>query len=166
MVNRKPPKSSFAPIVSAESRILILGSLPGEASLAAGEYYAHPRNRFWRVLAEIADAETPADYPQKLELLTRLGVGLWDVVGTAERIGSLDSNIADPIPNPIDRLLLSNPRIEIIGFNGATARKIFERHFAHLEIERITLPSTSPANAAFDVERLVSNWRRLFRHHA
>lgn len=158
-----PLKLSFPPVVTPGMRVLILGSLPGDASLAAGEYYAHPQNRFWRVLATIAGVDPPAEYRAKLKVLESLNTGLWDVVGRAARHGSLDSSISDPEPNALDQLIAEHPTLTAIGFNGAASKRIFDRHFNPVaSIRYLALPSTSPANARFDLERLVAEWSGLF----
>lgn len=159
----KDPVASFPPIASPGIRFLILGSLPGERSLAAGEYYAHPRNRFWRVLATISDSKTPVSYPEKIRLLESMRIGLWDVIGEARRVGSLDSNISGEIPNPIRELIDAHPELIAVGFNGRKAEQIHDRHFERKRsIRYFSLPSTSPANARFDDELLLEHWRVMF----
>lgn len=157
------PISSFPPIVRPGIRFLILGSLPGERSLAAGEYYAHPRNRFWRVLATIANSQLPVNYSEKIKLLESMRIGLWDVIGRATRVGSLDSNIRAEVANPIIGLLDAHPTIVAVGFNGRKAEQIHDRYLERKKTVRyFSLPSTSPANAAFDDERLTESWRVMF----
>jgi len=113
------PKSSFAPVIPKSARVLILGSLPGQKSIDAGEYYAHPRNRFWPVIAAIAKRESvPTDYQAKLSLLESLGVALWDVVREAQRAGSLDSNITGEART---KSTVFWRRIRIFGQSGSTA---------------------------------------------
>lgn len=155
-------KYSFPPVVDAETRILVLGSLPGVRSLAAEQYYAHPQNRFWRVTAAVFGEETPDGYAERLAMLARHGVGLWDVLRSAVRPGSLDSNISAGIPNDIPALFGRLPALGTAVFNGKTAARVFDRHFRRDDfpaVRFIDLPSTSPANASFSLERLTRCWR-------
>lgn len=117
------PARCFAPVVNADTRVLILGSLPGVASLAAQQYYAHPRNQFWPLLATVlGQPGLPAlDYPQRLAHLQAHGVGLWDVVAQAQRRGSLDTAIRAAQRNDLARLVASLPALRLVAFNGATA---------------------------------------------
>ncbi|MET0375388.1 MAG: DNA-deoxyinosine glycosylase [Rhizorhabdus sp.] len=141
-------KASFPPIVDQDTRVLFLGSLPGEASLRAARYYAHPQNQFWRLVgAVIGDEELPGlDYPDRLAALTAAGVGLWDVVADAVRQGSLDGAIRDHRPNDLVTLVASLPALRAIGFNGATAARIGRKMIcAPPGLVLIDLPSSSPA---------------------
>lgn len=157
------PVASFPPIVAPGIRFLVLGSLPGERSLAAGEYYAHPRNRFWRVLAAINGSHPPIEYSEKLKLLETMRIGLWDVAGEARRAGSLDSNITDAVPNPVVELIDAHPTLIAVGFNGRKAESLYDRHFQRRPaIRYFSLPSTSPANAGFSESRLVEIWQKMF----
>ena len=156
-------KTSFAPIADQKTRILILGSLPGDKSLAENQYYAHPRNRFWRVLAEITDSQLPNNYEEKINLLQQNKIGVWDVVRAAKRVGSLDTNILDEVPNDLDSFIELHPKLEIIAFNGAKSQKLFDKYFRRkAELKYIALPSTSPANALFTFERLCEKWQEIF----
>src|SRR5580692_2061433 len=143
----------FTPISSASARVLILGSLPGRLSLERGEYYASPQNSFWKIIAARAP-ELPADYAGRVRALIEQRIALWDVLAAATRSGSLDANIADDaIPNNFRAFFHVHPEIRLIGFNGGTAAKLYERHVlptlteAQRAIEGATLPSTSPAHA-------------------
>ncbi len=138
----------FAPVVSSESKILVLGSMPSVASLQAGQYYAHPRNAFWPIMGALAGVEAFADYAQKLETLDQLHVGLWDVVHACTRNGSLDSSIRDAIPNDIPGLLEEYRSIDMICCNGTAARDILGKRIPNLpkRVAVVCLPSTSPAN--------------------
>ena len=157
-------KTSFAPIANGKTRILILGSLPGDKSLEFQQYYAHPRNRFWRVLAEITDSDFPNNYEEKINLLQQNKIGLWDVVNNAKRVGSLDTNILDEVPNDLDEFILNHPQLEIIVFNGTKSQKLFDKYFMRkTELKYIALPSTSPANAAFTFEKLCGKWGEIFK---
>ena len=156
---------SFAPIFAADARILILGSMPGAASLAAGQYYAHPQNQFWRMMDEICGAGPRLPYPARLERLRAAGIALWDVLESCVRPGSLDSAIEhhSAIANDIPRLLRDAPRIRRVCCNGATAhhavRRYFGNEFDALGITVLQLPSTSPANATWSYARKLAAWR-------
>ncbi|MFC3533174.1 DNA-deoxyinosine glycosylase [Vogesella facilis] len=156
-------KSSFPPVVAADTRLLILGSLPGEASLQAGQYYAHPRNQFWRLMAAVTGSALPAlDYPQRLAALQAHGVGLWDVVADAQRRGSLDADIREARYNPLLALLAELPALRAVAFNGKTAGRA-QAQLAGCGVELLVLPSSSPAlTTAFD--KKLEEWQRLVRY--
>jgi hypoxanthine-DNA glycosylase len=156
-------KESFAPLASGDTRVLVLGSMPGERSLAVGEYYGHPQNRFWRVIAALVGEDTPISYTDKKAMLARAGIGLWDVAGRAFREGSLDSAIREVEPNDIPAFIAAHPRLRIIAFNGRKPEELYDRHFGRAPgIEYFSMPSTSPANAAFSIERLIGEWASIF----
>ncbi len=141
-----PAKACLPPIVDEHTRLLILGSLPGDASLAAERYYAHPHNQFWRLLGD-AIGEPLADlaYDARLARLMARGVGLWDTVASAERPGSLDGSMRAIAANPLLKLAAGLPRLEAIGFNGGTAARIGRKALGATELTLIDLPSSSPA---------------------
>jgi hypoxanthine-DNA glycosylase len=159
----------FPPVSSPSARVLILGSLPGRLSLERGEYYAHPQNSFWKIVtARVPDL--PGDYAGRVRALTEQGIALWDVLAAATRSGSLDSDISDDsIPNNFRAFFHAHPAIRLIGFNGATSAKLFERHviptLSELQgsIERVTLPSTSPAHAGLSYADKVARWSAVFQ---
>ena len=137
---------SYPPIADASARILVLGTMPSVESLRQGFYYAHPRNAFWRIMAEIFGENVPATVEEKKSLLLRNGIALWDTLRSCEREGSLDSAIQRPEPNDIPALLAECPDIRKICFNGAASEMLFMRHIGPVEgVELIRLPSTSPA---------------------
>ena len=142
-------KSSFPPVVRQDTRLLILGSLPGERSLAEQRYYAHPRNLFWRLAGEAIgqDLETFA-YEARLEALLAAGIGLWDTVASATRPGSLDTAIRDAEHNPLAQLVAILPELRAVAFNGAASAKIGTALLAQTNLALLPLPSSSPANAA------------------
>ncbi len=158
---------SFAPISRADARVLILGSLPGAMSLARQQYYAQPRNGFWRIMAEIAGAGPDLAYPDRLLRLQQQRIALWDVCEAAERPGSLDSSIVlkSVTPNAFEAFLERHPDIRGICFNGAAAAGLFERlavptlSQVHRALPRKRLPSTSPAHAGMPLERKLALWR-------
>lgn len=152
-------KQSFAPIIPLQPRILILGSLPGDLSIAKDQYYAHPQNRFWKVLFQLFGKEFTTDYSQRIKLLHQHQIALWDVCASAIRPGSMDTAISEVIPNPIPQFLAEYSSITTIIFNGQKAQKLFDKYFKNQEnLHYITLPSTSPANAQFSFDRLLQHW--------
>lgn len=139
-------KRSFPPVADGETRLLILGSLPGEASLAAGRYYAHPQNAFWRLLGGVIGTDlTSLDYNARLDALQMHHIGLWDAVAGAMRQGSLDGAIRDVEANDLRALIGTLPKLRAIAFNGKTAAKIGRRALEDSALELIDLPSSSPA---------------------
>ncbi|KQN83787.1 DNA-deoxyinosine glycosylase [Sphingomonas sp. Leaf67] len=136
-------KASFPPVVDAGTRVLILGSLPGDASLAAGRYYAHPQNQFWRLLSPVIGVELPAlAYDDRLAALRTAGIGLWDVVASATRPGSSDAAIRDATANDVAALVATLPALRLVAFNGGTAWKAGRGMVAG--VETLALPSSSP----------------------
>ncbi len=136
-------KASFPPVVDLSTRVLILGSLPGDASLAAGRYYAHPQNQFWRLLSPVVGVELPAlDYLDRLAALRAAGIGLWDVVQCATRPGSSDAAMRDVTVNDVAALIATLPELRLVAFNGGTAAKA-GRGMVHA-VETLVLPSSSP----------------------
>lgn len=156
-------RAGFAPIVDARTRLLILGSLPGDASLAAAQYYAHPRNGFWRLTGGVIGRDLVAlAYSQRLEALKLAGIGLWDVITTARRAGSLDTAIRDPEFADLSGLIATLPSLRAVAFNGATAARCGRRTLAGATdgLTLIDLPSSSPAHARPLAEKALA-WARL-----
>lgn len=165
-----PALTSFPPIWASGARVLVLGTLPGAASLAAGEYYAHPRNLFWNLMGEFFDAGRAWPYAIRARRLARAGVAVWDVVGRGRRRGSLDADIEAEsiVPNDLAGLLARSPRIGVVFFNGQPAARLFYRLvWPHLRrkiarpLEMKILPSTSPANASWSYARKRAAWRAV-----
>lgn len=160
-----PLVRSFAPLFRADARVLVLGSMPGTASLAAAQYYAHPRNAFWPIMGALFGAGPELPYAQRLERLAAAGVALWDVIGRCERAGSLDSAIAsDSIEaNDFTGLFAACPGIHHVFFNGTAAESAFRRHvrgrIALPALQFARLPSTSPAHAARGLEAKLAAWQ-------
>ncbi len=154
-------KRSFAPVVDAGVRVLILGSLPGEASLAASQYYAHPQNQFWRLLGAVLDWPqlTGLAYEDRLAGLLARGVGLWDVVAQAHRRGSLDAAIRDAVGNDLPGLVTGLPALRAVAFNGQTAWKA-RRPLEGMPLQLLALPSSSPAYTRPFADKLAA-WRQL-----
>lgn len=150
-------KRSFPPVVDANVRLLLLGSLPGERSLQAQQYYAHPQNRFWELAgAVIAQDLRAMAYEKRLATLLAHHIGLWDVIAEAERPGSLDAAIRNETHNALAELVATLPRLQAIGFNGGTAAKFGRRQLAGADerLHLIDLPSSSPAyTLAFDTKK-------------
>ena len=157
--------TAFPPVAPPGARLLILGSMPSVESLSQGFYYAHPRNAFWRILAQVFDEPLPEDVPAKVALLYRHNIALWDVLESCERAGSLDSAIRQPRVNDFEGLFQRCPGIRRILLNGGTAARLFEKHASrYLEgrgWER--LPSTSPAYT-LSYERKLALWRRALSY--
>lgn len=156
-------KRCFDPVVDANTRLLILGSLPGEKSLAHSQYYAHPQNKFWLLLGEVLGVELKSlPYDARLAILLAHGVGLWDVVAKAQRSGSLDSNIRERDDNDLVALISDLPQLETIAFNGGTAArlglKVLGEHASRYRI--VSLPSSSPAYT-LAYEAKLQQWKTL-----
>lgn len=167
-IDHAPIARSFPPIASENARVLVLGSMPGVASLEAQQYYAHPRNSFWRLMGELFGFDSRADYASRCRVLEMSGVAVWDVLSECRRQGSLDSSIdtASESPNDIAALLGDCPSIERVLFNGGKAESAFHRHVLPSlgnellsRIERMRLPSTSPANAGTRYSEKLDAWR-------
>ena len=155
-------KSSFPPQVAPDCRVLILGSLPGERSLAERQYYAHPQNRFWHLLGLVLQRDLVSlDYEQRLAILQEHRIGLWDVVASARREGSLDASIRDAEQNALAELVAELPDLKAVAFNGRTAEKIGRAQLADSAIAQIGLPSSSPAYAAMPLAEKEKRWLRL-----
>ena len=140
-------KRSMGPVGSEDAVLLILGSLPGEASLAAQRYYAHPQNQFWRLLgAAIEEPLAGLDYEQRLQRLAERRIALWDVVGEARRRGSLDGAIRGASANPLRQFVAGHPELVAVAFNGQTAARLGRKVLGGIEGPRLLdLPSSSPA---------------------
>jgi TDG/mug DNA glycosylase family protein len=150
-------------VIAPDTRVLILGSLPGEASLAAGRYYAHPQNRFWHLAgAVIGRADLPQlAYEQRLAALLDAGVGLWDTIASARREGSLDAAIRETETAPLRDFAATLPALRAVGFNGAASARIGRRALAGTGLALIDLPSSSPAHAAMTLATKQERWLEL-----
>ena len=160
------PIRGFAPIARPSARLLILGSMPSAASLAAGEYYAHPRNQFWRIAGAICGFEPGAPYARRTSALAAAGIALWDVVGSCVRPGSLDAAIDDDtiVPNDFAGFLARHRQIARVCFNGRKAESAWRRHVQPQlpptrTLDYWLLPSTSPAHAGMSYLRKLQIWR-------
>ncbi len=160
-------KYSFAPIASASARVLILGSMPGEASLAQQQYYAHPRNSFWYIIEQLFDVSSPLTYAHRKQLLLDNNIAVWDVLKACVREGSLDSSIQSDsiVANDFEAFFSEHKKISHVFFNGARAEQEFTRQVMQQApiqaraLEYLRLPSTSPAHAAMSREQKLEEWR-------
>ena len=146
---------TFGPLYNKDSRILILGSIPSPASREVGFYYGHPRNRFWKVLAEVYGVLLPESVEEKKSLALSQGLALWDVIEECDIIGASDSSVKNVTPTDIP-MLLAQTQVEKILCNGALSKKIYDQYqLEQTGMPAIKMPSTSPANAAWSLEKLV-----------
>jgi|JFJP01.1.fsa_nt_gi hypoxanthine-DNA glycosylase len=150
------------PIADSKSKVLILGTMPGEESLKKQEYYGNPGNLFWKLTGEITGKEFTSNYSEKVDQLLLFGIALWDVCNTCVREGSLDSNIENETPNELEYFLEEYPSIKLIAFNGKEAAKLFGKHFGSIKgIKLMVLPSSSGANAGIPFETKITEWNKL-----
>ena len=156
-----PLLTGFPLIMQSDARLLFMGSFPGEASLAAQQYYAHPRNQFWRLLSGVLNDDLASlDYESRLAKLIQHRIGLWDVIIACEREGSLDSSIRRPQLADFSLLLNGYPDLETIAFNGKTSGK-FAPQFEAAGFRTVVLPSSSPAYAQLSFDEKLVKWRTL-----
>ncbi|ARU31357.1 DNA-deoxyinosine glycosylase [Sulfuriferula sp. AH1] len=159
--------TSFAPVENSAANILILGSMPGVASLRSGQYYAHPRNLFWRIMGTLIQLDPESPYEQRIEALRHARIALWDVLHSCKREGSLDTSIdkATQTPNDFGTFFLQHTHITHVFFNGTAAEQAYRTLvLPNMEINRIEyqrLPSTSPANASIPLERKLGAWQAI-----
>jgi hypoxanthine-DNA glycosylase len=154
--------TGLPPVLAPHTRLIVLGSFPGAASLAAGQYYAHPRNHFWPILAALWGEDLPAwPYERRIDFMRERGLGLWDVYASCQRIGSLDSAIEDARLNDLAGLKLRAPALQAVAHNGGESARAM-RHTGALGVPVHRLPSTSPANASWRFERKLAAWQAVF----
>jgi hypoxanthine-DNA glycosylase len=147
------------PVYDSESRILILGSFPSVRSRETGFFYGHPQNRYWKVLAAVFDEKVPETIPEKKEFLLRNHVAAWDVIQSCDITGSSDASIKNVTPNDMT-IILNHADIKQIYVNGKTAEKMYKKYTEKITGRKcVCLPSTSPANAAWSLEKLIEAWR-------
>jgi hypoxanthine-DNA glycosylase len=158
----EPLARSFAPLLRDDARVLVLGSMPGRASLDAQQYYAHPRNAFWPIMAALCGIDPTATYAARVAALLDAGIALWDVLGECRRPGSLDADIQlqGARPNAIGELLDAHPRIRRVCLNGAAAATLYRRFRfpGPPRVELLQLPSTSPAHASMTFAEKQRGW--------
>ena len=168
---RGPLLQGFAPIADRHAKLLILGSMPGAASLDAAQYYAHPRNAFWPTVEAVWDIPTRLDYTARKRALREAGIAVWDVLANCRRSSSLDADIeqGSMVVNDFAAFFRRHPRIQLIAFNGATAQALYRRHVLPTlpvslqQIPALRMPSTSPAHAALSLQRKAQQWKELLR---
>lgn len=147
------------PIFDSNSRILILGSFPSVKSREQGFFYGHPQNRFWRVAAAVCNEETPVTIDEKKAFLLKNNIAVWDVIHSCDITGSADSTIKNVVANDL-RVILDSADIKQIFVNGRKAEQLYNKYIMpDINREAVCLPSTSPANAAWNMERLIAAWR-------
>ena len=158
----EPLLQGLGPVLSPNSRLIVLGSFPGQASLAAQQYYAHPRNQFWPILSALWGLDLRSlPYDQRLQQLRERGLALWDVYAACQREGSLDSAIENAVLNDLGSLQQLAPQLQAVAHNGGeSARAMRVTRALGLPVHR--LPSTSPANASWSFERKLAAWREVF----
>ena len=155
----------FPPIAREDARVLVLGSLPSEASLQAGEYYAHPQNAFWKIMAQLAGAT--GGYPDRCQLLMQAGVAVWDVLASSVRPGSMDADIrlSSAVPNDFETFFSRHKHLRLVCFNGRKAEQMFHRFvMPSVSTEGLVfelLPSTSPAYASMSLAQKLEAWRGI-----
>jgi double-stranded uracil-DNA glycosylase len=153
----------FAPVADAAAEVLILGSMPGKESLRAGQYYAHPRNVFWKIMGDLAGACPDLPYAERLHILKSCGIALWDVLESCARRTSLDSHIRDATANDFASFFPQHPHITQVFFNGAKAEQYFKKHVQDAlksrPLQYCRLPSTSPAHAGMTYAKKLEAWR-------
>ena len=149
------------PVYDRNSKILILGSFPSVRSREEGFFYGHPQNRFWKVTASVFDAEIPKSIDEKKAFLVKNHIALWDVIGSCDIEGSADASIRNASPNDLN-VILEQADIRGIFVNGKTAYRYYQKYSGtRTGRTAVCLPSTSPANAAWTLERLTESWRRI-----
>jgi len=157
---------SFPPIINTESRVLILGSMPGGVSLQKQQYYAHPNNKFWTIIFSVLEITMPNSYEERVECIRKRGIAVWDVIASCNREGSLDSAIKDEVANELSALFECYPEIRLVAFNGIKARQVYKKYVdlrPDKQVEYITLPSTSPALTK-SLEDKIKAWRVIAKY--
>lgn len=152
---------NIEPIYNENSKILILGSFPSVKSREVQFFYGHKQNRFWKVLAGVLGCEVPVDIPEKKQMLLSHGIAIWDVIASCDIVGSSDASIRNVKANDLSKIL-NVANIGAIYANGAKSYELYQKYiYSTINREIIKLPSTSPANAAYSLERLVTEWKRI-----
>jgi len=159
---------AILPVYDARSRVLILGTIPSPKSREAGFYYAHPQNRFWRVLSALFGAPTPSDTAEKTAFVLERGIALWDVLKSCRITGASDSTIKDAVVNDLSEIFSTAP-IRAVFTTGVTASRLYQKHcrerYEHYGIPAFGLPSTSPANIGrYSLERLTAEYRAILNY--
>ncbi|MDO9207529.1 MAG: DNA-deoxyinosine glycosylase [Sulfuricurvum sp.] len=160
----KPYSHPFPPIINASARVLFLGSFPSIASFEHSFYYAHGRNTFWPIMEEIFEVKL-ANSDDKKNFCLEKEIGLWDVIASCERSNSSDTNLKNIVPNDFKKLLTHYPNIRVIAFTGKKAFDLFQKYFKDLPIQKVVLPSTSPAHAAMTREEKAALYKSFLAHY-
>jgi len=160
---RQPRIACFPPIINRSSRVLILGSVPGGRSLELGQYYGHPQNQFWTIMAALLGVSRWKDYAHKKRALLKHRIALWDVIDSCERKGSMDANIRNHLVNDLPALLKKFPRLKVIFCDSGTAHKMLRRHYPVLPVPVFPLPSPSSAHA-IPLKRKLTRWKKILEH--
>lgn len=165
------PVYSFPPISEPDARVLILGTMPGMASLAAGEYYAHPQNAFWRIMGDLAGAGRDVPYARRIEIVKAKKIALWESLQCCVRPGSLDSSITQEVPSDFACFFKAHFDVRHVFFNGGTSEKFFKKHamknpevltiIGGRKISLTPLPSTSPAHAGRTYQQKLAIWKQI-----
>ena len=155
---------SFPSISNSNSKILILGTMPGRRSLDTNEYYAHRANTFWKIMFEINGQKYSEKYTDKKDLLLSHRIGIWDVLQACERESSADSDILNEVPNDFNEFLQMHKNIKTIFFNGKNPMTYFNAHFPEIDLPKFVLPSTSPANTWLTYDKKLGEWSILLKH--
>ena len=154
-------KHTFDPVFNTESKILILGSFPSVKSRENNFFYGHPQNRFWKVMAKVLEWEVPTTIEEKREMLLKNHVAVWDVIASCSIVGSSDTSIKDVVVNDFSKIL-ENSKVERIYVNGGKAYELYHKYAEKVTgIKAVKLPSTSPANAAWSLEKLTKTWKEI-----
>ena len=152
---------TIPPVFNASSKVLVLGSIPSPASRAQGFFYGHPQNRFWKVMAKVLEWEVPTTIEEKREMLLKNHVAVWDVIASCSIVGSSDTSIKDVVVNDFSKIL-ENSKVERIYVNGGKAYELYHKYAEKVTgIKAVKLPSTSPANAAWSLEKLTKTWKEI-----
>ena len=154
----------FPPIFDNNSKVLLLGTFPSPKSREAGMYFSHPQNRFWKVLAKVFEQDVPISKEQKIKFLLKNNIALYDVIESCDIIGSSDLSIknVEPAFDVINKIKKES-QLQVVALNGSKAKALFDKYFHFDDIEVIYLPSTSPANAKMNLEKLVEKWKILVK---
>lgn len=154
-------KHTFDPVFNAESKILILGSFPSVKSRENNFFYGHPQNRFWKVMANVLNWKMPTTIEEKRKMLLENHVAVWDVIASCSIVGSSDTSIKDVVVNDFSKIL-ENSKVERIYVNGGKAYELYHKYAEKVTgIQAVKLPSTSPANAAWSLEKLIKTWKEI-----
>ena len=157
---------SFRPVVDKDSRVLILGTMPGPVALARRQYYGFPGNHFWKIVPRLLGAEKELSYRQKIALLKENRIALWDTIRSCTRVGASDGSIRRAVPNDIAGLVRRYKGIHTIFLNGRMAEKLYRKHFGgRIHLPTRTLPSTSPAHASMPLARKMKHWSAILKCH-